>query len=377
MPAPVRVIDVAEAAACEALLRRAFVDYTARLGRTPAAAAYTRLPAFIADGRVLGLDVAGALAAVAVTCPQRAAWELDWLAVDPPHQRAGLGTRLLGAVERRARAAGAAALRVQTAAMMDHLLGFYAARGFVETGRGRLPHGGDAHPRVFLEKPLSPPRLARVEAVIFDLDGTLVDSEDLSAPACVAALAELGFTIDVATFAARFTGLTDDAIVRILADEQGVAVDVADAVAVIEAHALERIAAALEPIPGAPALVEAVRVPRAVASNSGPRRIRVCLERTGMLAAFGPHLYSAAEVARGKPAPDLFLHAAARLAVAPAGCVVVEDSAHGVAAAVAAGMTAIGFTGSRPDPLAHGDALAAAGAHHVAATLDEIRALLA
>ncbi|MFP4126282.1 MAG: GNAT family N-acetyltransferase, partial [Alphaproteobacteria bacterium] len=105
MPVPVRVIDVAEAAACEALLRRAFVDYTARLGRTPAAAAYTRLPAFIADGRVFGLDVAGALAAVAVTCPQRGAWEIDWLAVDPPHQRAGLGSRLLRAVERRAQAA--------------------------------------------------------------------------------------------------------------------------------------------------------------------------------------------------------------------------------------------------------------------------------
>jgi len=377
MAAPVRVIELAEAARCEALLRRAFAAYTARLGRTPAPGAYTRLPAFIADGRVFGLDVAGELAAVAVTTPQGGCWELDWLAVDPPHQRRGLGSRLLGAVERRARAAGAAELRLQTAVMMDDLLRFYARHGYVETGRGLPAHRCDDHPRAFLAKVLGPPRPVSAGAVIFDLDGTLVDSESLAAPACVAALAELGFTIDVASFAARFTGLTDDAIVRILAGEQAVEVDVADAVAVIEAHALERLAAALEPIPGAPALVEAVRVPRAVASNSGPRRIRVCLERTGMLAAFGPHLYSAAEVARGKPAPDLFLHAAERLAVAPAGCVVVEDSAHGVAAAVAAGMTAIGFTGSRADPATHGDALADAGAHHVAATLDEIRALLA
>ena len=376
MAAPVRRIEVTEAAACEALLRRAFVDYTARLGRTPAADAYLRLPAFIADGRVFGLDVAGALAAVAVVAPSRGHWELDWLAVDPPHQGGGLGTALLGAVERRARAAGAPALRLQTAAMMAHLLRFYGRHGFVETGRGVAAHGRDLYPRVFLEKPLTPPRLAP-EAVIFDLDGTLVDSEGLSAPACVTALGALGFTIDVDTFARRFTGLTDDAIVRLLAEEQGVAVDVAHAVAVIEAHAVARIAAELEPIPGAAALVHAVRVPRAVASNSGPRRIRVCLERTGMLAAFGPHLYSAAAVERGKPAPDLFLHTARRLGVEPAGCVVVEDSAHGVAAAVAAGMTALGFTGSRPDPLAHGDALAAAGAVHVAATLDELGATLA
>jgi HAD superfamily hydrolase (TIGR01509 family) len=377
MAAPVRVIEVAEAARCEALLRRAFVDYTARLGRTPAADAYTRLPAFIADGRVFGIDVAGVLAGAAVTTPERDGWELDWLAVDPAHQGRGLGTRLLGAVERRARLVGAPALRIQTALMMDHLRRFYAAHGFVETGRGRLAHGRDAHPRVFLEKALTPPRLDPVQAVIFDLDGTLVDSERLAAPACVAALRSLGLRIDLATFAERFTGLTDDALVRRLAEEQGVAVDLARAVEVIEDHALARLATELEPIPGAAALVAAVAVPRAVASNSGPRRIRVCLERTGLLAAFEPHLYSAAEVARGKPAPDLFLHAAERLGVPPAGCVVVEDSAHGVEAAVGAGMTALGFAGSRADPFTHGDALADAGAHHVAATLDELRALLA
>jgi len=377
MAATVRVLDAAEATACEALLHRAFTDYLARLGRTPSAAAYVRLPAFIADGRVYGADVDGELAAVAVTSAHRTHWELDWLAVDPARQGSGLGALLLAAVERRARAAGVPALQVQTAAMMDHLLRFYATRDFVEIARGPPVHRRDAHPRVLLRKTLAPPRLAAPGAVIFDLDGTLVDSERLAAPACVAALGELGFAIDVATFAARFTGLTDDAIVRRLAAEQDVAVDPAHAVGVIEARALARLAAELEPLPGARALIEAVAAPRAVASNSGPERIRVCLERTGLLDALAPHLYSAAEVARGKPAPDLFLHAAERLGVAPAGCVVIEDSPHGVEAAIQAGMTAIGFTGSRPDPIAHGDALAAAGAVHVAATLDEIRALLA
>ena len=376
MPPPVRLIDVREAEACEALLRRAFTTYMARLGRSPDPAGYVRLPAFLADGRVFGADVDGALAAVAVITPARGQWELTWLAVDPAHQRAGLGSLLVGAVARRARAAGATALRVQTAAMMDELLRFYARHGFVEIERGPPEHDRDAHLRVVFERSLAPPRPA-AGAVIFDLDGTLVDSEVIAAPACVAALDSLGFSIDVATLARRFTGLTDAAIVRRLAAEQGVAVDVDDAVAVIERHALARLAAELEPIKGARALVEAVTVPRAVASNSGPRRIRVCLERTGLARAFGPHRYSAAEVAQGKPAPDVFLHAARRLGVPPADCVVVEDSAHGVEAAVAAGMTAIGFAGSRPEPFTHGDALAAAGAVHVAPTLDEIRALLA
>jgi HAD superfamily hydrolase (TIGR01509 family) len=377
MAATVRVLDATEATACEALLHRAFTAYLARLGRTPTAALYVRLPAFIADGRVYGMDVAGELAAVAVTSAHRTHWELDWLAVDPTRQGRGLGAFLLGAVERRARAAGVAALRVQTAAMMDHLRRFYTSRGFVETEHGPPAHDRDAHPRVRLRKTLAPPRLAARDAVIFDLDGTLVDSERLAAPACVAALGELGFTIDVASFAERFTGLTDDAIVRRLAAEQGVAVDPAHAVGVIEAYALARLAAALEPVAGARALIEAVAVPRAVASNSGPERIRVCLERTGMLDALAPHLHSAAEVGRGKPAPDLFLHTAERLGVAPARCVVIEDSAHGVEAAVAAGMTAIGFTGTRADPVAHGDALAAAGAVHTTASLDEVRAMLA
>ncbi len=377
MTTAVRVVTSDEAARCEALLMRAFVAYTARLGRTPAREAYARVPAFIADGWVLGCDVDGALAGVAVVAPHADGWELAWLAVEPTAQGRGVGARLLAAVEARARAAGVTALRLQTAATMDDLLAFYGRRGFVEVDRGPPAHGRDRFPRVFLRKRLAVSALPPPAAVIFDLDGTLVDSERLAAPACVAALGTLGFTVDAETFTRRFTGLTDDAIVRILADEQGVAVDVARAVEVIEAHALARFEAELRPIPGARALVDAVAVPRAIASNSGPHRIRVCLEKTGLLDAFAPHLYSAAQVARGKPAPDLFRHAAARLGVAAERCVVVEDSAHGVEAAVAAGMTALGFTGSRAQPATHGRALAEAGAVHMSATLDELRPLLA
>jgi HAD superfamily hydrolase (TIGR01509 family) len=372
----VRSVRADEAAACEALFMRAFVSYLASVGRRPTPDIYARLPAFIADGRVFGCEVDGALAAVAVTAPHADGWEISWLAVDPARQGAGLGARLVAAVEARARAARVPALRLQTIAARTDLLRFYGRLGFVEVDRAAPAHRRDHHPRAHLRKDLAL-AVPAPAAVLFDLDGTLVDSERLAAPACVTALGELGFTIDVATFAERFTGLTDDAIVRRLAHEQGVTVDVDAAVRTIEAHALARFAAELETVAGAEALVDAVRVPRAVASNSGPHRIRVCLERVGLLDAFAPHLYSAAEVDRGKPAPDLFLHAARALGVAPRDCVVVEDSAHGVAAAVAAGMTAIGFAGSRTDVAAHGRALAAAGARHVAATLDDVRTLVA
>ncbi len=371
MAPSVRTITNAEVEACEALLRAAFRDYLAPLGRAPAPDAFVRLPAFVADGHVLGCDVAGELAAVAVTSAHRTHLEVDWLAVAAAHRGRGLASLLLATVEARARAAGAPALRLQTAAMMDRLLRLYGAHGFVERARGPAAHGRDAHPRVGLEKPLRPATLTTPAAVIFDLDGTLVDSEALAAPACVEALAEFGFTLDAATFAARFTGCTDTAIIAQLCREQDRAVDQAAALARIEAHTLERLAGDVGAMPGAHALVRRLAVPKAVASNSAPARIRLCLERTGLRAAFAPHLYSAADVAQGKPAPDLFLHTARRLGVDPTGCVVVEDSVPGVRAAKAAGMTAIGV-----GPAAAHPALRAAGADACVADLYAVPPLI-
>jgi HAD superfamily hydrolase (TIGR01509 family) len=88
-----------------------------------------------------------------------------------------------------------------------------------------------------------------------------------------------------------------------------------------------------------------LRGPKCVASSSPLDRIRLSLETTDLIRYFDPYLFSAADVGKGKPAPDLFLHAAAKMHVAAADCIVVEDSPVGVAAAVAAGMTAIGFVG--------------------------------
>jgi HAD superfamily hydrolase (TIGR01509 family) len=101
----------------------------------------------------------------------------------------------------------------------------------------------------------------------------------------------------------------------------------------------------LVPIHGVAAMLDQLAIPRCVASSSQTERLRFSLEVTGLLSRFVPHLFSASMVAQGKPAPDLFLHVAERMAVAPAACLVIEDSAAGIEAAQRAGMRAFGFVG--------------------------------
>jgi HAD superfamily hydrolase (TIGR01509 family) len=98
-------------------------------------------------------------------------------------------------------------------------------------------------------------------------------------------------------------------------------------------------------IEGVAEVLDRLRLPVCVASSSAPEQIRRKLEITALLGRFGDRLFSATMVARGKPAPDLLLYAAERLATAPDRCLVIEDSPTGIDAARAAGMTAIGFCG--------------------------------
>ena len=351
MTSQVRTLGTDELEACRALLLTAFVPYMARLGRDFSRDGFARLADALAKGQGFGVDVDVRLAAVAITFVDEAGWEIDWLAVAPDVQGRGLASRLLTAVEARARKTRAKALRLQTAAIMEHLLRLYGRHGFVEVRRAPDPRLRDGHPRVFFKKALRP---LGQGAVLFDLDGTLVDSERVAAPACVEALTAFGLTVDLETFTRRFTGLTDEAIIGLLADERGLDIDRAAALDHVEALCLERLATQVEALPGAVDLIARLDRPVAVASNSAPARIRLCLDRAGLLGAFEPHLYSASDVGRGKPAPDLFLHAAERLGVEPGACLVVEDSVHGVEAAKAAGMSAVGFTGA----YAHDHALA-------------------
>ncbi len=125
-------------------------------------------------------------------------------------------------------------------------------------------------------------------------------------------------------------------------------------------------------IPGVVEALDLLRLPICVASSSVPEQIRRKLELTGLLARFGENLFSAAMVARGKPAPDLFLYAAQRLTTQPDRCIVIEDSPAGIEAAIAAGMTAIGFCGGSHCRPGYGDRLKARGAALVIGDMREL-----
>lgn len=183
-----------------------------------------------------------------------------------------------------------------------------------------------------------------IELVIFDCDGVLVDSEPISVRLDVEMLAELGLVATEAEVTERFVGRSPQVIAQAVEAElghpppdgwfqRG------------ERELRERFVAELEPVPGIVQALEQITAPVCVASSSNPSELRFKLELTGLYERFAGRIFSAAEVANGKPAPDLFLHAAARLGAAPARCVVVEDSRYGVQAARAAEMDVFAYAG--------------------------------
>ena len=201
------------------------------------------------------------------------------------------------------------------------------------------------------------------DLVIFDCDGVLIDSELLSVRADIDCLAEFGIDLSAEEILERYTGIS---LAGMLADLETRFARPLPGFAERHRQRLERLFEAdLKPIPGVVSLLDSLACRSCVASSGTPERLRHALSLVGLFDRFHPNVFSAVEVARGKPAPDLFLLAADRMGVAPGRCVVIEDSLPGVAAAVAAGMTAIGFTGGthcRPGHdsrlLAHGAALA-------------------
>ena len=198
------------------------------------------------------------------------------------------------------------------------------------------------------------------DLVIFDCDGVLVDSEiifarvlgecltaaELPATAAEALLLGFGKNRDTLTAAveARFGRSLPDGFF--------------EAMRARTALALERELVAM---PGIEALLTALPGARCVASNGHLVRVRERLALTGLLRFFDPHVYSAMQVASGKPAPDLFLLAARQCGAHPASCLVIEDSVVGVAAAVSAGMPVLGFCGGSHCPQGHAEQLLAAG----------------
>lgn len=179
--------------------------------------------------------------------------------------------------------------------------------------------------------------------VIFDCDGVLVDSEVLSADVLVTVAAEAGVAFDTAYVARHFLGRSFPTVAQTIRDDFG-AVLPADFEMLYRSRLLERFDAELRPTPGIEALLERFAVPSCVATSSSPARVTRSLSVTGLDRYFD-RVFTASEVARGKPAPDLFLLAAASMGAEPASCLVIEDSLPGVLAARAAGMAVAAYTG--------------------------------
>ncbi|CAN5908897.1 HAD family hydrolase [soil metagenome] len=204
--------------------------------------------------------------------------------------------------------------------------------------------------------------------IVFDCDGVLVDSEAVAVATELRVLADHGVRFDRDTYVRTFTGLAPHDWHQGLADEfrhrtgQAPPHDLFDLLDATVERAVDERATA---IPGAHAAVDAVDGPRCVASSTPRPSLLRRLRHTGLAELFGSAVFSADQVDRGKPAPDLFLFAATSMGVEPADCVVVEDSVHGVRAGRAAGMAVIGFTGGGHCPDGYADVLTAAGAHTV------------
>ena len=178
--------------------------------------------------------------------------------------------------------------------------------------------------------------------VIFDCDGVLVDSEPLSNAALAESLNEIGLALTVEETTAEFKGRSWASCERRIAELLG-----RPAPETLRGHYETRRDAAfrarLRPVPGVEAAIDALDgVARCVASSGDHDKMRLTLGLTGLLDRF-PHRFSATEVEHGKPAPDLFLHAAHAMGFEPHHCAVIEDSAPGVEAARAAGMRVLGF----------------------------------
>ena len=190
---------------------------------------------------------------------------------------------------------------------------------------------------------LTEPSRPAVELVIFDCDGVLVDSERLAVRVEARLITELGWPLTEQDVLERFVGRSDAFMRGEIEAALGRAVPEWDDLYREHLHAAFR--AELTPVDGVAGAIDALTVATCVASSGTHDKMTLTLGLTGLRERFAGRIFSTTEVANGKPAPDLFLHAAEQMDIEPAACIVVEDSRSGVEGARAAGMQVLGFAG--------------------------------
>ena len=212
------------------------------------------------------------------------------------------------------------------------------------------------------------------KAIIFDFDGVIADSEVPAGHALAESLTAIGLPTSFDDVQANYYGHNWQETLRRIEAKLGKAVPEGFR----EQHrrnAQTWFAKGFDPVPGASDfLAKTTHLPRAIASSSRAAYIEWALERFGFAAHFGPHLYSADGMERGKPHPDIYLIAAKGLGIAPQDCLAIEDSPTGAAAAVAAGMHVVGLCAALhiTDGETHAESLRAVGAHKIAFSFGEI-----
>jgi HAD superfamily hydrolase (TIGR01509 family) len=199
--------------------------------------------------------------------------------------------------------------------------------------------------------------------IIFDCDGVLIDSEIISARVDCDILRDFGYEITPEELAHRFAGFTTERIFQMVGEELGRPLP-ADVIRRAEVETDRRLGEEVDPVPGVHDMLDRLDAPRCICSNSRPERLQVSLRKAGLWDRFRPYVFSSRDVpdGRGKPAPDVFLHAARIFETDPADCIVIEDSVAGVTGGVAAGMRVVGFIGASHSWPGHGEALMDAGA---------------
>ncbi len=185
-----------------------------------------------------------------------------------------------------------------------------------------------------------------IDCIIWDCDGCLIDSEVIACGQAAKVFTEIGYPITAQEYIERFAGQGIPHTIKLLEEETGkqFAKDFPFLRSREERDALFH--SHLKPVKGVHEALSKIEVPMCIASGSEPDRLKLTLEITSLYECFEGRIYSATEVENGKPAPDLFLYAAQKMAVLPQNCLVIEDSVNGVRAAHAAGMTVFGFCGA-------------------------------
>ncbi|WP_147196812.1 HAD family phosphatase [Pantoea sp. CCBC3-3-1] len=220
--------------------------------------------------------------------------------------------------------------------------------------------------------------MKQLDLIIFDCDGVLVDSEIIGINLTRALLEQHGVVIGLEAFCTHYSGLAWNELITKVREESGV--NLPDTLHQTFYNALySEFEEKLRRITGTYEVISQLDYPKCICSNSGREQLDFMLTHVGLKSLFPGSVFSAVDLGpnRGKPQPDIFLHAAAVMRAVPENTLVIEDSVHGVTAAKRAGMYVAGFTGGAHTWRDHAERLKAAGADVVIDSMYQLPAQIA